>query len=103
MLKADALPLTSEDRSQLEAWARGKTFEARLVERARILLLLAEGTGIRPAAKQLQVGFNTIRRWRDRFLELGCQGILHDAPGRGRKPVITAERDRVPGSGVTVG
>jgi transposase len=92
MRKADALTLTPEERSQLEAWAKGRTIQARVMERARILLLLAEGAGIRPAAMQLQVGFNTVRRWRDRFLELGCQGILHDAPGRGRKPVITAAR-----------
>jgi transposase len=63
MRKADALPLTSEERSQLEAWAKGRTIQARLMERARILLLLAEGAGIRPAAMQLQVGFNTVRRW----------------------------------------
>jgi transposase len=92
MHKAEALPLTADDRSQLEAWSKGRTIPARLVERARILLLLADGIGIRPTAKQLQVGFNTVRRWRDRFLDLGCQGILHDAPGRGRKPIITAER-----------
>ena len=65
---------------------------ARIVERSRILLLLADGAGIRPTADQLQVGYNTVRRWRDRFLEAGCRGIEQDAPGRGRKPVITAER-----------
>ena len=92
MQKADALPLTPEDRRQLESWARSKTLPARIVERSRILLLLADGVGVRPTADQLQVGYNTVRRWRDRFLEVGCQGIEHDAPGRGRKPVITAER-----------
>lgn len=92
MRKADALPLTPDDRSQLEAWSKGRTIPVRRVERARILLLLADGTGIPPTAKQLQVGSNTVLRWRDRFLDLGCQGILHDAPGRGRKPGITAER-----------
>jgi len=89
---ADALPLTPEDRRQLETWAKEKTAPARLVERARILLLLADGVGIHPAARHLHVGLNTIRRWRDRFLEAGCPGIEHDAPGRGRKPVITVER-----------
>ena len=59
---------------------------------AEILLLLAEGTGIRPTADQLRVGYNTVRRWRDRFLAAGCPGIEHDAPGRGMKPVITEER-----------
>ena len=89
---ADALPMTTEDRRQLETWAKEKIAPARLVERARILLLLADGVGIRPAARHLHVGLNTIRRWRDRFLEVGCSGIEHDAPGRGRKPVITEER-----------
>ena len=92
MQKADALEMTPEDRRQLEAWARSKTIPARVVERSRILLLLAEGTGIRPAADRLRVGYNTVRRWRDRFLVAGCPGIEHDAPGRGMKPVITEER-----------
>ena len=92
MQKADALEMTLEDRRQLESWARSKTIPARVVERSRILLLLAEGTGIRPAADQLRVGYNTVRRWRDRFLAAGCPGLEHDAPGRGRKPVITEER-----------
>jgi len=92
MQKADALKMTPEDRRQLESWARSKTIPARVVERSRILLLLAEGTGIRPAADQLRVGYNTVRRWRERFLAAGCPGIEHDAPGRGMKPVITEER-----------
>jgi len=92
MQKANALEMTPEDRRQLEAWARSKTIPARVVERSRILLLLTEGTGIRPTADQLRVGYNTVRRWRDRFLEAGCPGIEHDAPGRGMKPVITEER-----------
>jgi len=89
---AEALPLTPDERRQLEAWAKERTAPARLVERARMLLHLADGLGIRPAARHLNVGLNTIRRWRDRFLTTGCAGIEHDAPGRGRKPVITAER-----------
>jgi len=46
MRKADALPLTAGERSQLEAWAKGRTIQARLMERAQILLLLAEGAEI---------------------------------------------------------
>ena len=83
MQKADALPMTPADRRQLEVWARSKTIPARVVERSRILLLLADGAGIRPTAEQLQVGYNTVRRWRDRFLEVGCQGIEQDVQGHG--------------------
>ena len=91
-ITVEACPLTPEDRRQLELWAKEKTAPARLVERARMLLLLADGIGIRPAARHLHVGLNTIRRWRDRFLDAGCPGLEHDAPGRGRKPVLTVER-----------
>ena len=38
-----------EARSHLENWAKGRTFRARLMEWAQILLLLAERAGIRPA------------------------------------------------------
>jgi len=74
MPKADALPLTPDDRRQLESWARSKTLPARIVARSRILLLLADGAGIHSTAHLLQVGSNTVRRWRDRFLEEGCLG-----------------------------
>lgn len=92
MKKADALAMTPDQRRQFEAWAKGKTTPMRLVERAKILLMLGEGAGIRPTAEQLEVGLNTVRRWRDRFEEAGCPGVEKDAPGRGRKPVITAEQ-----------
>jgi transposase len=92
MRKADALPMNVEQRRQLEAWARGKSISARLVERAKILLMLGDGYGIRPTAEELGVALNTVRRWRDRFSALGCTGIEKDAPGRGRKPLITVEQ-----------
>jgi len=87
MQKADALKMTPEDRRQLESWARSKTIPARVVERSRILLLLAEGTGIRPAADQLRVGYNTVRQnvdpvgFRDQKpLEGDVQFDLHEDP-----------------------
>lgn len=42
---ADALPMGVEQRRQLETRARGKSISARLVERARIHLMLGEGFG----------------------------------------------------------
>ena len=91
MRKAAALSMTMEQRRQLEAWVRGKTVSARLLERSKILLMLADGYGVRPTAESLDVTPNTVRRWRDRFVELGCAGVEKDAPGRGRKPRFGAE------------
>jgi len=86
MRKAGALKLSPEQRRQLEAWAWDEVAQARLAERARILLSLANGCGVRPTAETFGVTANTVRRWRARFLERGCIGIEHEAPGRGRKP-----------------
>lgn len=91
MRKAVALSMSMEQRRQLEAWVRGKTVSARVLERSKILLMLADGYGVRPTAECLDVTPNTVRRWRDRFMELGCAGVEKDAPGRGRKPRFGAE------------
>ena len=81
----------ASDLAQLEAWSAGRSVSVRLAMRARIVLMLADGQGIKPTANELGVGLNTVRRWRDRFLEKGCKGLEKDAPGRGRKPRITSE------------
>jgi transposase len=66
------------------------------VERAKILLMLGDGFGIRPTAEEPGVALNTVFRWHDRFSKQGCAGVEKDAPGRGRKSVITSEqRDEI--------
>lgn len=78
-------------RAQLEAWSAGRSVPVRLAMRSRIVLMLADGMGIKPTARELGVGPGTVRRWRDRYLKQGCKGLERDAPGRGRKPWITQE------------
>ncbi|MCC6264503.1 MAG: IS630 family transposase, partial [Bryobacterales bacterium] len=43
MRVAPAVVLTDEQRQTLEQWARGRSLPARQVERARIVLLAADG------------------------------------------------------------
>jgi transposase len=40
------------------------------------------------AARRLLTTPATVRLWRIRFLQLGPDGLLSDAPGRGRKPSL---------------
>lgn len=70
---SDALPLTLDERRQLETWAKERIARARLVERARILLLLADGLGIRrvPVAAP-QVSF--VQFSLDRFISAKSAG-----------------------------
>jgi hypothetical protein len=78
------------DRNVLERTVRMKTLEQRMVLRARIVLLSAAGEPDLAVARRLGVNRHTVRLWRQRFREGGVAG-LDDAPGRGRKPVMSSK------------
>ena len=80
--------LSQSDRALLARWSRRRTLAARVVLRSRILLMLGAGRGVAAVAAALRVAPATVRLWRRRFLEHGPQGLLREAPGRGRKPVL---------------
>src|SRR5260370_17197610 len=86
MRRACAITLTDQDRATLERWSRSRSTEARLVERARIVLLAAEGWENKDIAVELGITRATVGRWRDRFAEQGLAGIEKDAPRGGRPP-----------------
>lgn len=64
---SEPLVLTAEERQELERLARGRNVEARIVERARLVLRLAEGASDRQVAKSLGLTFKTVRKWRRRY------------------------------------
>lgn len=86
MRRACTITLTEEDRTTLERWSRARSTEARLVERARIILLAADGRENKDIAAELGITRATVGRWRDRFSERGIPGIEKDAPRGGRPP-----------------
>jgi transposase len=67
----------------LEQLARSRTEEARLVERAKIILKCLEGERVREIAKDLKVRPNTVIEWRRRFEKDGIKG-LKDRPRSGK-------------------
>ncbi len=66
----------------------------RLVERARIIRLAAEGKQNQEIAKELEVSRPTVQLWRQRFLALRLAGLERDAPRPGRIPRISARKIR---------
>jgi transposase len=84
---APSVTVTNEQRPILESWARGRSTPVRLMQRARIVLLAADGRKNKDIAAQIGTTPLLVGRWRKRFVELGLPGIVKDAPGRGRKPV----------------
>ena len=78
------IPECSElDRKILEQWARSRTEESRLVERAKIILKCLRGERVLSIARDLKVRPNTVIEWRRRFEKQGVQG-LKDRPRTGK-------------------
>ena len=83
---AKAVRLPDGDRATLERWVRARTTAQRLVLRSRIVLSLGAGLSGREVARKLGVSRHTVDLWRARYLKEGCDGLMRDKPGRGRKP-----------------
>jgi transposase len=76
--------LTDEQRTVLQRWARGRTTPARLVRRAKIVVLAAEGKENVEIADELEIERTIVGRWRRRFVAKGLAGIEKDAQRGGR-------------------
>jgi transposase len=84
MRVAPKVVLTDEQRTALLRWARGRATPARLVRRAKIVLLAADGKENLEIASELDVERTIVGRWRRRFVDQGLAGIEKDAPRGGR-------------------
>lgn len=82
-----ALVIGEQDRATLVSWSRSRAIRASHVERARIVLAVADGAGTSGAARQLGVSRPTVIKWRDRFREHGIAG-LEDEPRPGRPKMV---------------
>ena len=61
-------------------WAKGKRFPLRLVQRAQIIQMAADGIMNQDIAVKLETSRPTVQLWRDRFLALRLTGLEKDAP-----------------------
>ncbi len=91
MRVAPPVTLHRSQRETLQQWARSRPLPARQVERAKIVLLAAEGKTDLEIAASLKISNQKAARWRKRYLRLGLAGLVKDAPRPGRKPAISAK------------
>lgn len=87
--KATTIILSDDDRSYLETQTRARTIQAQTVNRARILLLKADGTSIDAIADKVGMNRKSVMLCINKYLEGGVENALFDAPGRGRNAEIT--------------
>jgi len=76
----------------LEVIAKSTSAKYREVQRARALLLAADGIANTSIAEQVRATPKTVRAWRDRFTEEGLARLGQVRAGRGRKQSIPQER-----------
>jgi len=77
--------LADEDRARLEALLRRGKTEQRVATRAKIILALAAGGTLRGTADEVGVSAAIVTKWKNRFLDLGVDGLADDErPGRPR-------------------
>ncbi len=78
--RINPLPMSSEQRNQLESWVRAKRTPQRLVMRSRICLLAAEGFSNTYIARKIDTTRPTVLLWRTRFREKGPAGLTKMLP-----------------------
>src|SRR5664279_3385841 len=88
--EATAIILTTAERTELEGLARSTKTEYRLRQRARIVLLAAEGMASRAIGRAVGCTTGTASKWRVRYAEKRFGG-LDETGDRGAGPKYTAE------------
>jgi putative transposase len=98
--KPPPIEVTAEERAELERLVRRPTTGQQLAERARIVLLMADGGNNSEVARAVDVDVDTVRKWRGRWrrvpavpvAELSVAARLADAPRPGTPARITPEQ-----------
>ena len=86
-----SIELTNADREYLQLQTRTRTIQAQTVNRARIILLKADGISIDEIADKVGMNRKSVMLCLKKYKEGGIENALFDAPGRGRNAEITDE------------
>ena len=79
--------LSARDREVLLSWTRSPSIQAGLAQRARVVLLAAEGVGTAEIVRRVGLSKPAVIGWKRRYAAEGIAG-LDDRPKSGRPPVI---------------
>lgn len=86
--------MSDSERATLEQLSRSQTAAHRQVQRAKVLLLAADGVANTRISTQIGVTPVTVRAWRARFLQDGLAKLGQVREGRGRKASISEAQVR---------
>jgi transposase len=90
------IEVAAGDRARLEAIVADRNRRQKHVERARIVLLSANGVGTLSIMRQVGCAKATVWRWQARFMAAGVDGLLRDkSRPPGKAPLAKAVVERV--------
>ena len=90
-MRALPLGLRDGDRELLESWTRSSSIRAGLAQRARIVLLAADGVSNTEIAERVGVSRPTVIGWRDRYATSGSGGLVDEQRSGRPRTVNRAE------------
>jgi len=95
---AKHITLTPEERTELLQLVKAGRHSARVLGRARILLLLDRSQGkrrtLKDIAETMHVSIGTVSNVKRRYLAGGLERGLHDLPRPGAKPKIAMAKSK---------
>jgi transposase len=86
MRVAETIELDAQTERALWILSKRRRVEARLRQRARIVLLAAKGMQNKVIAVAVGLDRRQVALWRSRFLDGGIDALRKDAPRSGRRP-----------------
>src|SRR5919205_2656505 len=95
MREGTAVEVSAADRARLEAVVADRNSPQKHVWRARIVLAAAEGLGTSATVRRTGKSKPCVRRWRERFVAEGVDGLPRDKtrpPGTPPLPETIVER-----------
>ena len=90
-MRALPLGLRDGDRELLESWTRSSSIRSGLAQRARIVLLAADGISNTEIAERVGVSRPTVIGWRDRYVTSGSRGLVDEQRSGRPRTVDRAE------------
>ncbi len=81
--KRKDLAIPGDELAELVEWSKSRSLPGSIVNRAKIVLMAAEGRSNKDIAAAVGQSDSTVRKWKDRYRECGMEG-LHDEYSKGR-------------------
>ena len=91
MRVAKTIELDEHTERELRVLAKRRRVEARLQQRALVVLLASRGLQNKDIAVEAGLDRRQVALWRQRFLDGGIDALRKDAPRAGRPATVTAE------------